>query len=93
MSGEVSYYADDFHGKPTASGEPFNMYAMTAAHKTLPFHTMVRVTNVSHGKSVDVRINDRGPFHGSRVLDLSKGAFQQVEHLDRGIFQCTYHQI
>jgi rare lipoprotein A len=93
MSGEVSYYADDFHGRLTANEEIFNMHAMTAAHKTLPFNTMVRVTNVSNGKSVDVRINDRGPFHGSRVLDLSKGAFQKVENLDRGIFQCTYRQI
>jgi len=92
-SGEVSWYGDAFQGKPTASGERFDMYAMTAAHKTLPFNTMLRVTNTSNGASVDVRVNDRGPYHGNRVLDLSKGAFQRVENLDKGVFHGNFHRI
>jgi rare lipoprotein A len=92
-SGEVSWYGDALQGQRTANGEKFDMYAMTAAHKTLPFNTMLRVTNPSNGASVDVRINDRGPFHGDRVIDLSKGAFQRVENLDRGVFHGKFKQI
>ena len=83
-SGIASYYGSRFHGRPTASGERFNMNAMTAAHKRLPFGSKVRVTNSSNGKSVVVRINDRGPFTPGRVLDLSKAAAQEIGLIQRG---------
>lgn len=70
----VSYYADAFHGKKTSSGETFNMYDFTCAHKMLPFGTKVKVTNLKNGKSVIVRVNDRGPFVKTREMDLSKAA-------------------
>ena len=72
----ASWYGPGFHGRRTASGERFNQWAMTAAHKTLPFGTRVRVTH--KGRSVTVRINDRGPFTGGRHLDLSKGAARRI---------------
>jgi len=74
----VSYYADRFHGKRTASGKRFDMNKMTAAHKKLPFGTLVRVTNEANGKSVIVEITDRGPFVKGREIDLSKKAFQAI---------------
>ena len=70
----ASYYADKFHGRPTASGEIFNMNDYTCAHKTLPFGTVLRVTNLANGRSVNVRVNDRGPFVAGREIDLSKAA-------------------
>lgn len=76
--GIASYYADDFHGKLTANGETFDMYGLTAAHKTLPFNTVVRVTNLENKKSILVRINDRGPFIPGRMLDLSYGAAKKL---------------
>lgn len=78
QTGQASWYGPGFHGKKTASGERFDMYAYTAAHKTLPIPSYAKVTNLSNGKSVIVRINDRGPFHGSRVIDLSKGAAKKI---------------
>lgn len=72
--GTASWYGPGFNGKMTASGERFNQNAMTAAHRTLPFGAMVRVTNQKTGKSVIVRISDRGPYHGGRIIDLSKAA-------------------
>lgn len=69
---------DGFHGKKTANGERFNRNAMTAAHKSLPFNSRVKVTNTSNGKSVTVRINDRGPYHGNRCLDLSTAAMNKI---------------
>lgn len=77
-AGMASWYGPGFHGKRTASGERYNMYAMTAAHRTLPFGTTVRVTNLKNNKSVVVRINDRGPFKAGRVIDLSKAANQAL---------------
>lgn len=77
-AGTASWYGPGFHGKRTASGERYNMYAMTAAHRTLPFGTTVRVTNLKNNKSVVVRINDRGPFKAGRVIDLSKAANQAL---------------
>ena len=77
-SGVASYYGAKFHGRPTASGERFDMHAMTAAHRTLPFGTLVEVTNPRTGKSVTVRINDRGPFHGNRVIDVSRAAATEL---------------
>ena len=82
FSGQASWYGPGFHGRRTASGEAFNQNALTAAHRTLPFGTMVRVTNVHNNRQVIVRINDRGPFSHGRVLDLSAGAARQIG-LDR----------
>lgn len=78
QTGMASWYGKAHHGKKTASGERFNMYGLTAAHRKLPLGTLVRVTNVANGKSVTVKVNDRGPFHGNRVLDLSKGAADAI---------------
>jgi len=83
--GMASYYGRDFHGKPTANGETFDMYALTAAHKTLPFDTKVKVTRISSGKSVVVRINDRGPFIAGRIIDLSYAAAKKLDMLDDGV--------
>jgi rare lipoprotein A len=77
-SGKASYYADKYQGRQTASGERFDQKAMTAAHRTLPFGTKVKVTNVRNGKSVLVRINDRGPFVKGRIIDLSRSAFASI---------------
>jgi rare lipoprotein A len=74
----ASYYGDGFAGKPTASGEIFDPTLLTAAHKTLPLGTLVKVTEALSGKSVVVRINDRGPFHGDRAIDLSEAAAEQL---------------
>ena len=78
QTGAASWYGPCFQGKRTASGEPFNTNHLTAAHKTLPFGTKVRVTNEQTGKSVVVRINDRGPYAHGRVIDLSKAAAEAV---------------
>ncbi|MBO5607022.1 MAG: septal ring lytic transglycosylase RlpA family protein [Treponema sp.] len=80
----ASYYADKFHGRKTSNGEVFNMYALTAAHKTLPFNTVVKVTNLANGKSVTVRINDRGPFVKGREIDLSKAAAVKLDMIKSG---------
>jgi len=77
-SGYASYYGARFAGRRTANGEIFNPRRLTAAHRTLPFGTKVKVTNRRNGKSVIVRINDRGPFHGNRVIDLSKEAARRI---------------
>ncbi len=76
--GVASWYGKDFHGKPTASGEIYNMYDMTAAHKTLPLGTQVMVTNLENGRSVKVTINDRGPFVKNRIIDLSYAAAKAI---------------
>lgn len=78
QSGLASWYGRQFHGKKTASGETFDMNALTAAHPSLPLNCYVKVTNKANGKSVVVRINDRGPFHGNRVMDLSYGAAKAI---------------
>jgi rare lipoprotein A len=83
--GMASFYGYDFAGKPTANGETFNPQAMTAASRTLPFGTMVRVTNRNTGRSVVVRINDRGPFVGGRVIDLSQGAAGVIGMINSGV--------
>lgn len=82
---QASFYGDGFHGATTANGETFDTYGMTAAHKTLPFDTMVRVTNPSNGKSVTVRINDRGPYISGRCLDLSTAAFDEIIGTGAGV--------
>lgn len=76
--GRASWYGAQFAGRPTASGEKFNPKELTAAHRTLPFGSRVRVTHAGTGKSVVVRINDRGPFHGDRVIDLSQAAAEEI---------------
>jgi rare lipoprotein A len=81
----ATWYGSVLDGHHTASGERFDMFAMTAAHKTLPFGTLVRVVNVNTGRSVDVRINDRGVLPGDHVIDLSYGAAQQMHILKTGI--------
>lgn len=80
----ASYYAEQFHGKRTSNGEYFNMYSLTCAHKSLPFDTVLRVTNLSNGKQVDVRVNDRGPFVVGREIDLSKAAAVQLNMIKTG---------
>lgn len=83
-SGMASYYGAELHGRRTASGERFDMHDLTAAHRTLPFGTRVVVTNPANGRSVTVRINDRGPFHGGRVIDLSRAAASELGLVARG---------
>ena len=82
--GQASYYGRRFVGRLTASGERYDGQALTAAHRTLPFGSKVRVTNHRNGKSVIVRINDRGPFHSARVIDLSEAAAQEIGLIGRG---------
>ncbi len=82
--GYASWYGTKFHGRLTSNGEVYNMYAMTAAHKTLPLPVYVRVTNLENGKSIIVRINDRGPFHEDRIIDLSYAAAAKLDMLKRG---------
>ena len=80
--GQASYYGSKFHGRPTASGERFDNGKLTAAHRTLPFGTKVRVTNLDNGRSVVVRVNDRGPFVRGRIIDLSQAAARRID-MDR----------
>ena len=82
--GISSYYGPKFHGKLTANGEIFDMYGVTAAHKELPFNTTVRVTNENNGKSMLIRINDRGPYVGNRILDCSFGAAKKLGFVGEG---------
>jgi rare lipoprotein A len=86
LEGLASYYAEPYHGRRTANGEVFDTYqAMTAAHRTLPFNTVVRVQNKSNGKEVEVRINDRGPFIAGRVIDLSLRAARAIDLVRAGV--------
>ena len=84
-TGEASYYAQAHHGKRTASGERFDQHALTAAHRTLPFGTQVRVTNLNNERSVVVRINDRGPFVRGRIIDVSRAAAERLGMLRAGV--------
>lgn len=81
---EASYYGDEFAGRPTASGEIFDPSLMTAAHRTLPLGSVVEVTDAHSGRSVTVRINDRGPFHGDRAIDLSAAAAERIGMIASG---------
>ncbi len=87
LRGKASYYADKFHGRRTANGELFDMYELTAAHKTLPFGTVVEVTNLVNNRSVIVRINDRGPFVAGRIIDLSKQAAEAIDMIHLGVVE------
>ena len=88
-SGQASFYADKYDGRRTASGERFDQQALTAAHRTLPFGTKVKVTNVRNGRSVTVRINDRGPFVRGRIIDLSRTAFGRIGNPVFGVIDVT----
>ena len=88
-AGIASWYGPGFHGRLTANGERYNMNELTAAHKTLPFGTKVKVTNTRNGRSVVVRINDRGPFVGKRVIDLSRRAAERIGMVNAGVGPVT----
>lgn len=83
--GIASWYGPGYHGKRTANGEIYNMYGLTAAHNTFPFDTKVNVTNLSNGRNVTVRINDRGPFVDQRIIDLSYRAAQELDMVEKGV--------
>lgn len=85
QTGKASFYADKFEGSPTASGEKYRHSKMTAAHKTLPFGTKVRVTNLENNKSIEVVINDRGPYADGRIIDLSRSAAQELGFVNAGL--------
>lgn len=85
QSGLASYYGKKFHGQKTASGEVFDMHSFTAAHKKLPFNSLVKVTNLRNQKTVTVRINDRGPYSKNRIIDLSRAAAEKIGMLQRGL--------
>lgn len=84
LNGIASWYGPNFHSKLTSNGEIYNMYAMTAAHKTLPMNTMVKVVNLENGKNVIVRVNDRGPFVAGRIIDLSNVAAHKIDMVKKG---------
>lgn len=83
--GNASWYGNPFHGRRASNGEVYDMYKLTAAHRTLPFETMVRVTNLNNGKSTTVRITDRGPFVNNRIIDLSLAAAREIESVGPGV--------
>ncbi len=85
LTGRSSYYADKFHGRKTANGDIFDMYKLTAAHKSLPFGTILNVVNLRNNKSIRVRVNDRGPFVPGRFLDLSYGAAKKIDLIKTGV--------
>jgi len=85
VKGRASYYGTKFHGRKTANGEIFDMYKISAAHKQLPFGSIVEVTNMANGKVVVVRINDRGPFKAGRILDLSYQAAKAIDMIKDGV--------
>ena len=87
QTGAASWYGQAHHGKKTASGEAFDMYALTAAHRSLPLGTRIRVTNVANGRAIDVRINDRGPAIPGRIIDLSYGAARALGAVGDGVFR------
>lgn len=89
--GVASWYGPNFHGKLTANGEEYDMHGLTAAHRTLPFDSIVRVQNLNNGKSVQVRINDRGPFAKDRIIDLSKEAAREIDMLGPGTAEVVIH--
>ncbi|MGE8538795.1 MAG: septal ring lytic transglycosylase RlpA family protein [Acinetobacter sp.] len=93
QTGTASWYGRQFHGRKTASGETFDMNAMTAAHRSLPLNCYIRVTNRNNGKSVVVKVNDRGPFHGNRVVDLSYGAAKQLGITSAGVAKVSIERV
>ncbi|MDM1325119.1 septal ring lytic transglycosylase RlpA family protein [Acinetobacter pseudolwoffii] len=93
QTGTASWYGRQFHGRKTASGETFDMNAMTAAHRSLPLNCYIRVTNRNNGKSVVVKVNDRGPFHGNRVVDLSYGAAKKLGITNAGVGNVSIERV
>lgn len=93
QTGVASWYGRQFHGRKTASGETFDMNEMTAAHRSLPLNCFIRVTNKENGKSVVVKVNDRGPFHGNRVVDLSYGAAKRLGITHSGTAQVSIERV
>lgn len=93
QTGNASWYGGRFHGRKTSGGERYDMNAFTAAHKTLPIPSYVRVTNTKNGKSVIVRVNDRGPFHSNRIIDVSKAAAQKLGFVSQGTAHVKIEQI
>ena len=93
QTGLASWYGRQFHGRKTASGETFDMNGLTAAHRSLPLNCYVKVTNKTNGKSVVVKVNDRGPFHGNRVLDLSYGAAKQLGITNKGVGNVSIERV
>ena len=89
-TGMASWYGKELRGNPTASGEPFRPARRTCAHRSLPFGTVLKVTNPTTGQSVRVVVNDRGPFVGGRVLDLSKGAARRIGLIDQGVGEVQF---
>ncbi|MEP7265477.1 MAG: septal ring lytic transglycosylase RlpA family protein, partial [Bacteroidota bacterium] len=85
VRGRASYYGTQFHGRKTANGEIYNRYLFTAAHRKFPFNTYVRVVNVNNGLSITVRINDRGPYNYSRIIDLSEAAARRIGSYQHGL--------
>lgn len=83
--GPASYYAHKFHGRQTANGEIFDMYGISAAHRELPLGTVIKVTHLKNGRSLELRVNDRGPFIPGRILDLSLGAAQHLDMVEDGV--------
>lgn len=93
QTGLASWYGRQFHGRKTASGETFDMNGLTAAHRSLPLNCYVKVTNTSNGKTVVVKVNDRGPFHGNRVMDLSYGAAKQLGITTKGVGNVSIERV
>ncbi|MBO1530203.1 septal ring lytic transglycosylase RlpA family protein [Psychrobacter sp. F1192] len=93
QTGLASWYGRKFHGRKTASGETFDMNALTAAHRSLPLNCYVKVTNKTNGKSVVVKVNDRGPFTGNRVLDLSYGAAKRLGITNKGVGNVSIERV
>ncbi len=91
--GQASYYSSRHHGRRTASGERFDMHALTAAHRSLPFGSKVRVTNVKNQRSVVVRINDRGPYARGRIIDVSRKAAERLGMLGSGVTQVRLERL
>ena len=93
QTGTASWYGRQFHGRKTASGDTFDMNGLTAAHRSLPLNCFIRVTNKTNGQSVIVKVNDRGPFHGNRVLDLSYGAAKQLGITNSGTAKVSIERV
>ncbi|WP_462318287.1 septal ring lytic transglycosylase RlpA family protein [Marinilabilia sp.] len=92
-TGKASYYANSLKGNPTSSGEPYHPDSLTAAHRTLPFGTFLNVENTENGKTVVVKINDRGPFADDRIIDLSRAAFKQIAPLSDGGIEVKVEEV
>ena len=92
-TGYASYYARSLHGNATASGEKYDEHELTAAHRNYPFGTKIRVTNLENGRSVVVRINDRGPYIDDRIIDLSYAAAREIDMIHSGIVQVSIERI